>query len=101
VTLGGGFEDASALESPCDAVDAVPGVISGAAVAALPAVDPHLALLIDHGVMRTPRELIGRGLSPRHAIRAVLYITYLANAVESTGHPHLVVEYETCEILSG
>jgi len=51
VTLGGGFEDGAALESPCDTVDAVPGVVPGAAVAAFPAVDPHFALLINHGVV--------------------------------------------------
>jgi len=51
MTLGGGFEDIIAREGPGDAVCAVPGVVPGAAVAAFPAVDPHFALLIDHGVM--------------------------------------------------
>jgi hypothetical protein len=52
MTLGGGFEDIIALEGPGDAVCAVPGVVPGASVAALPAMDPHLALLLDHGVVR-------------------------------------------------
>jgi hypothetical protein len=101
VALCGGFEDGAALEGPGDAIGAVPGVVPGAAVAALPAVDPHLSFLLDHSVVRTPRELIGRCLRPRHAVRAVINIAYLAIAVESTDYPHLAVEYEAREVLSG
>jgi len=75
VTLGGGIEDGAVLEGPVYAVGTVLGIVSGAAVAALPAMDPHLAILLDYGVVRACWELTDRGHSPRHAVRAVLNIS--------------------------
>jgi hypothetical protein len=78
VTLGGGIEDGAVLEGPIYAVDAVLGIVSGAAVAALSAMDPHLPILLDYGVLRACWELTDRGHSPRHAVRAVLNIAQIS-----------------------
>ena len=77
------------------------GVVLGAAIATLSAVDPHLAILFDHGVLRALCELPGRSLCPRRAVRAVLSFVEIIRSIISASYPHLAIEHETGVVHSG